>query len=147
MSLTYKKMSLFDAPNGSVLVHACNSKGVWGAGIAKDMKNLFPYSWLMNQAFCLRKSRVGEADLTQDEYHYVASLITSEGYGKDVDDPKEILENTREALEDLCSQLKGQKIYSNKFNSGYFKVPWEETEKVLKEVVEKYKLNWVVCSI
>jgi hypothetical protein len=33
--IKYHKMSLFDVPTGSVLVHAVNNQGVWGSGIAK----------------------------------------------------------------------------------------------------------------
>ncbi|KAK4904538.1 ADP-ribose 1''-phosphate phosphatase, partial [Elasticomyces elasticus] len=30
--------SLFDSPDGSALIHACNCMGVWGSGIANDFR-------------------------------------------------------------------------------------------------------------
>jgi len=38
-------------------------------------------------------------------------------------------------------------IYSNKFNSGLFGVPWEYTEEVINELLDRYKrVEWVVYA-
>lgn len=151
MSLIYKKMNLFDAPVGSILVHACNAKGVWGSGIAKDMKQNYPYAYYCYEAECQKYPMIAEFDYTRDQDKIIVSLITSQDYGRNVDSPQEILVNTTIALNELGRYLEDNdeqdKIYSNKFNSGLFKVPWEETEKILKVIVDRYNLNWVVCEI
>jgi len=36
------KASLFTAPEGSIIIHACNTKGVWGSGIAAAFAKIFP---------------------------------------------------------------------------------------------------------
>lgn len=43
--ITYKKMSLFDAPKETIIVHACNSQGMWGSGIAKPFAQNYPVSY------------------------------------------------------------------------------------------------------
>jgi hypothetical protein len=37
-------------------------------------------------------------------------------------------------------------VYSNKFNSGFFRVPWPETEAVLLECLGDKEIEWVVCD-
>lgn len=149
--LIYKKMSLFGAPKGSVLVHACNSKGVWGSGIAKDMKTRFPKAFENYNNECLLYPMIAEFDFTMENEYKIASIITSKSYGNDVDSKDEILVNTSIALNELCRYLDDNDdndlIYSNKFNSGLFKVPWEETEKILKILVDRYHLIWTICEL
>lgn len=152
MSLVYKKMNLLDAPKGSVLVHACNAKGVWGSGIAKEMKKRFPEAYKDYKHFCnMIWYPVGRYYMSDENDKCIVSLITSEGYGDSVDSPNEILVNTSVALHDLAAHHfaynNTMTVYSNKFNSGLFKVPWEETEKIIKVFVDKYNLDWVVCEI
>ena len=99
-----------------------------------------------------RQSLVGTCMI---EYHpeshrYIASLITSLDYGKYVDTPAEILENTRKAfqsLKDRISQINADnatkgidsigEVWAVRLNSGLFKVPWEETRAVLEEEQEE----------
>lgn len=73
--------------------------------------------------------------------HYIACLFTSLDYGKRVSPPKEILENTRNALKDLAKQVAEirdlgdegiGKCYAVRINSGKFGVEWEKTKAVLE---------------
>lgn len=81
-----------------------------------------------------------------DRTFYIACLITSDGYGKKVDPPAEILANTAKALDafkamvrefnaDLASQglPAAGAIWTVEMNSGLFKVPWEQTRAILEE--------------
>lgn len=148
MALITKKMSLFDAELGSILVHACNAQGVWGSGIAKEMKERFPIAFRHYNAMCSMYQMVGDIDITFDNNYGVASIVTSENYGSKVDSPEDILVNTTICLNELCKKLdKSAIIYSNKFNSGLFNVPWENTEAILKVFINKYDLNWTVCEL
>ena len=86
---------------------------------------------------------------------YVASLITSYHYGRLVDPPDEILANTAKALESYETQIRliqesnrrsgldpvGD-VWAVKFNSGLFRVPWEQT----KAIIEARKIHIVVVE-
>ncbi len=149
-------MSLFDAPKGSILVHANNAKGVWGSGIALEFKKRFPDAYAEHSLFCKRlaRSAIGKAnlvpsDLTGNPEYHIGNLITSSGFGETLDPVDVILVNTVCALDSLCSlgPTYVKSIYSNKFNSGLFRVPWEKTEKILKVFVTRCNLNWTVCEL
>jgi ADP-ribose 1''-phosphate phosphatase len=150
--IKYKKMSLFDSPEGSILAHACNAKGVWGRGIAKEFKDKFPNSFKEYNEFCKNQNTIGKSLLGSTENGYqVLSIVTSSDYGNHTDEYSEILANTTLALQDFMVRLAHMDaiylgpIYSNKFNSGLFGVPWEWTEEILKVFIKKYNLNWTVC--
>ena len=46
MPLTVKEMNLFDAPWDALLIHACNTQGVWGSGIAAQLKKAYPDAFM-----------------------------------------------------------------------------------------------------
>lgn len=146
-------MDLFDAPKGSILVHACNAQGVWGSGIASEFKKRFPQSFEIYKDHCRYHDEpmMFPALITPEENEYrIGCLLTSNNYSSRVDEPWKILQNTNRALDLLNERwhelLTDIPIYSNKFNSGLFKVPWKDTEKVLKEFIEKNNLIWTVCD-
>lgn len=145
--IQYREGSLFDAPKGSLLVHACNAQGVWGSGIAREFKQRFPKSFEEYREFCLsnKKRAVGQAFVTAEN---VGCLITSYSYGGEVDEPLEILTNTKLALINLTTWQTPLKAYSNKFNSGLFNVPWPKTEAIIKEIQKCYapEMEWVVMA-
>lgn len=165
MSLEYKKMSLFDAPERSIIVHACNAKGSWNAGIAAEFKNRYPYALKDYEGFCQedRYSIVGHSGSSMwhiSEPHHVWWLITSSGYGSERDSKEQIKINTTLALYHMCRRVNEHRkwtetkegdiieVYSNKFNSGLFQVPWEETELILLTILKRFsKINWIVCEV
>jgi ADP-ribose 1''-phosphate phosphatase len=160
--ITYKKMSLFDVPEGSVLVHSCNALGVWGSGIAAAFHEKYPRSFDEYNKYCKRSGPVvGTSVITnQENKRFVGCLITSNSYGKDKDPIHDIIAQTYLSLHDFCKEYEklkhayqdsheeahGFPIYSNKFNSGMFKVPWNYSEIALRYFVKKYDLNWIVCD-
>ncbi|KIM43267.1 hypothetical protein M413DRAFT_444082 [Hebeloma cylindrosporum] len=119
LKLSYITGDLFAAPANSILVHACNTKGSWGAGIALAFKEKYP-------SHCL---------LIPGDTHDIACLFTSIAYGRRKDSPSEILSATRTSVQDLIRQNVGQKpLHACRFNSGKFAVPWVDTEAILKEL-------------
>ena len=162
--VSHKTMSLFDAPGESIIVHACNSMGVWGSGIAKPFKEKYPHSYLDYNKFCstqnqCRGTACGRSDLSSfhdSENHWVGWIVTSHNYGQYKDSPELIKIYTALALQELCKKIymahpKDQHpsidVYSNKFNSGLFAVPWEDSELILKTVLKDFtRINWIVCS-
>lgn len=148
--LKHVKMNLFDAPEGSLLVHAVNGKGVWGKGIAKEFKERFPKAYELYQLHCENYEEPLEYPAVVSPYengYKIGSLLTSLNYGKQVSPKWEILKNTNKALEDLFTMFELPKeIYSNKFNSEAFGVPWEESLEILLPFIEKCDILWTVCS-
>lgn len=164
MTVSTIKMNLFDAPPGSVLVHACNAQGVWGRGIALSFKQRFPKSYWAYKGYCgaLPEKILGTAFVFSDRAagtwvgpptgggvlrpaYYVGCLITSSHYAPP-DDPALILEYTEDAIKHLMTMAPpGTRIFSNKFNSGLFGVPWADTEQVLRATVSP-DAEWTVCD-
>ena len=156
--ILYKKMSLFDAPEGSILAHGCNARGIWGGGIAATFRKKYPKSYVQYNTYCLeylkthpKYGAVGTALITREENkRFVGCLITSANYGAKVDDPEIIVAQTYLALDNLFKDsmvcVYKTPIYCNKFNSGLFQVPWHETEKALKYFINRYKIQVTVCD-
>jgi hypothetical protein len=157
--ITYKKMSLFDAPENSIICHAVNAQGVWGRGIAKEFKKRYQHSYECYHGWCRDNKVIGTASKSTwsiKEPHWVWWICTSEGF-KEETDPKEVIKiNTTLALDNMCKQLYYAHpredypiidVYSNKFNSGLFNVPWEESELILKTVLKRHlRIQWIVCD-
>lgn len=151
--IIHKDMSLFDAPSGSFLVHAVNCRGVWGSGIAKEFGERFPKSYEIYRKMCknVNDINIGTACILPRENDYkVCCLFTSRGYGIEVDSPDEIRVNTALAIHGLLNMnpfttAQQPIIYSNKFNSGFFNVPWEQTEYILDKMINQY-CQWIVCD-
>lgn len=152
MPIVYKSGSLFDAPLGSTLVHAVSTRSVWGSGIAKEFKLRFPESFDFYKEMCQEEGGklLGLVIYCPPENGYVVeNLVTSLDYGDKKDSKDVILKNTRMALEAFFEYEHGP-IHSCKFNSGLFGVPWEDTEKILLDVMNKYGYTeeWTVwCPI
>ncbi|KAJ7497693.1 hypothetical protein FB451DRAFT_1386913 [Mycena latifolia] len=136
--ITHIKADIFAAPAGSILVHACNTQGSWGAGIATAFQQKYPGAFAKYKNTCKKQgdALLGTCLVISGETHDVACLFTSKHYGRRVDSPEEILAATRLAVADLLEQNKdpAKELHSCRFNSERFGVPWEETEKVLVEL-------------
>lgn len=149
--LRYIKKDLLTVKSPAILVHATNCRGVMGTGIAKEFKAQFPVFFAQYAADCRAygKKLLGCAGIYGDEEEQMAMgcLFTSDGYGKQVDGIEKVLKNTEIALDNMLTSYLLYPIYSNKFNSGRFGVPWHRTENVLKGVLAKHpKITWTVCS-
>src|SRR5262245_35871573 len=107
--LVYVTGDLFAAPQGSILVHACNTVGSWGAGIALAFQSKYPQAFRQYAAHCKEHGSddlIGSCFLIRGETHDIACLFTSRAYGKRKDTPEEILGATRTAVQDLLKQNK-----------------------------------------
>lgn len=154
--IEYRKGSLFEAPKGSYLVHACNTQGVWGSGIATEFKKRFPHAFAVYSRHCQNNSNfvLGQFWAIWDADYYVTCLLVSSGYGRQVDSKEEIKKQTKIVLDKFLQWVTDPKqhlnavpvteVYSNKFNSGFFRVPWNETEAILMESLKPYNIKWIV---
>lgn len=147
--IKYHKLDLFDAPEDSVLVHAVNAEGVWGSGIALEFAKRHPKIEKSYKNYCAlyKEKLVGQAVLTVDTNRRVFNLFTSSKISANRDSEEIILLNTILSVNDLLKQVDGRfDIYSNKFNSGVFGVPWEKTERIIEILSERYGVTWNVCD-
>lgn len=113
--ITYITGDLFGAPQRSILVHACNTVGSWGAGIAKAFRERYPAQFEIYKTHCKANgtSLVGTCLLLPGEQHDIACLFTSRAYGKRRDTPDEILAATRTAVQDLVRQnAEGKELHA-----------------------------------
>jgi ADP-ribose 1''-phosphate phosphatase len=150
LQLTYHQGDMFaEVPPDTVLVHACNTQGQWGAGIAKAFKQKYPNAYTEHHDFCAKKNNksnplpTGTAQLLAprdgDQQHWIGCVFTSAKYGKGKDKPDQIIKNTAKSvpmLLELISQVDEEvsTIRMCKINSGKFGVSWEKTEEVLRNI-------------
>lgn len=114
-TITNVSGDLFSAPEGSILVHACNTKGSWGAGIALAFRARFPEQFEAYKRRCKEKkdALVGTCLLLPAERYTIACLFTSRNYGRNKDRPDQILAATKSALQDLVAQnTKGKELHA-----------------------------------
>ncbi|KXT14256.1 hypothetical protein AC579_6701 [Pseudocercospora musae] len=145
LTLTESTGDIFSAatPN-TLLIHACNTEGSWGAGIAAAFKSHYPSAYenyrdhchmnggeLWRKAFLIPPARQGEC--------FVGCLFTSRSKGRKKDSPAQILGATGPAMRDLMRQVsetetKIDEVRMCKINSGLFGVKWEKTKAVLEGI-------------
>lgn len=147
--LTYIKGSLFDAPKGSLIVHACNCRGVWGAGIALEFHKRYPEAFKVYSAYCnIRKPNESRGTFIsiKEVDHMIGCLMTSKSYGPHKDSPEQILKATDLAIKELMT-CPVTVIYSCKINAGLFGVPWEKTEAIILEHLKANPdVKWIVMT-
>ncbi|KAK6438928.1 ADP-ribose 1''-phosphate phosphatase [Oleoguttula sp. CCFEE 5521] len=143
---------LFDSPPNSILLHACNCRGSWGAGVAAVFKKKYPAAYKVHVAHCKAtkaEDLLGTAqlippqasDAKSGESHWIACLFTSVDVGKKKGSRESILEATGEAMQGLLKQIDEveesvtiSSIRMPKINQGLFDVPWERTQAVLESI-------------
>lgn len=129
---------IFDSPPHSVLIHACNTTGSWGKGVAAAFKRYSPAAYQYQNTHCRRPSPSSTPLLThqrnlvgtcflippsvstrnpnakpteaeKEKQFWIACLFTSHGFGRNKDTASDILDATRSAVEDLGRQIAGYK--------------------------------------
>lgn len=152
MSYQIKKGDLFkEAPEKAILTHACNAQGRWGRGIALQFRNKHPEAYQQYQDYCGPNERCGRTLIAEDS-RLVGCMVTSRHYAPP-DDAVNIVSQTYAAAIDLLEQTQksypGYEIHSCKLNAGLFKVPWEQTEETIKQVLHLFNnsINWVVWEL
>ncbi|KAK0244570.1 hypothetical protein EDD85DRAFT_808667 [Armillaria nabsnona] len=77
--LTYIKKDIFSTPENSILVHACNTKGSWGAGIALAFRERYPEAFTVYNQHCEEEgsATLGTYLLISSGRHDIACLFTS----------------------------------------------------------------------
>ena len=139
-NVTIVKGDLFSAPKGSIICHACNTYGVWGAGIAKQFAKRYPRAYEKYRQECqdFEEVLLGSCLLIEEIDYNIGCLFTSDNFGSNVDSVERILSSTERAISDLvCCYGSREPIHMCKINSGLFGVDWELTKKVLEKFPEQ----------
>lgn len=151
--INHRSGNLFDAPKRTVLVHACNTRGVWGSGVAAEFKRRYPEAFTWYHSICAQAEFEadlrGSADILDgpDYEHAVGVLYTSKSFGAQVDPPEMILQATAAALHTLLLERPKGDYHSPRFNSGLFRVPWVHTEALLESALALYPdATWTVWT-
>ncbi|KAG9827531.1 hypothetical protein KCU98_g14901, partial [Aureobasidium melanogenum] len=153
VTVSERKGNLFDAPPNTLLLHACNCVGSWGAGIALAFKKHYPDHFAIYEAYC--KSKTPNSILSTcllippqatGPQHWIGCLFTSRKYGRGKDSKDDIMDSTDSALQDMLEQLgdmedKPSQIWMCKINSGSFKVPWSQTKALIEALTSKHGLH------
>lgn len=120
ITLTHHKSSLFASPPSTLLCHATNAQGSWGAGIALAFKKSYPSAFKIYATHCSKwsgSSLLGTTLLIPPQHksplkaereaqHWIACLFTSKKKGKGKGGKESILAATGEAVEDLVRKVK-----------------------------------------
>jgi ADP-ribose 1''-phosphate phosphatase len=155
--------NIFAAPPLTVLIHACNTQGSWGAGIAAAFRVNYPVAFTIYRRHCLdthhpKTNPVPTGScllippsetLSGAPKHWIACLFTSARYGKGKDKPDVILRNTGPSVRSMLKQIKEVQAKGEgvgglrmcKINSARFAVPWERTVAVLEGI--EVEEGWV----
>ncbi|KAH7356110.1 hypothetical protein BKA66DRAFT_392778, partial [Pyrenochaeta sp. MPI-SDFR-AT-0127] len=156
VSLTVHKGDLFGgAPKNSLLIHACNTQGSWGAGIARAFRDRYPKAYVIYRNFCIKEHDprsnpipTGTALLIPPvdagKSHWIGCLFTSAKYGKAKAKPEQIVKNTGPAMQMLLELVRlaneegsregVSEVRMCKINAGLFSVPWEKTAEALESI-------------
>lgn len=164
LTITEEKGDIFASPKDAILIHACNCEDRWGAGIALAFKKHYPKAYELYHQHCemykpdqgrLRGTALLIPPVDGGRGHHIGCLFTSFRVGVRKDSQKQILENTRRAMEDLLRQV-GDLTHSQtlgglrmcQINAGSFKVPWRSTVDVLEaiEITEDMPRNITVVT-
>ncbi|KAK4034117.1 hypothetical protein C8A01DRAFT_49428 [Parachaetomium inaequale] len=151
LRITDRTGDLFAAPPSTLLIHACNTLGSWGGGIAVAFRTLYPDAFKVYRAHCARSTPdqlIGTALLIppqngRGKKHYIGCLFTSRRYGKARDPPMVILQATVPAMRHLVELVVAEEertgvkigeVRMCRINSGLFAVPWERSKRALEEM-------------
>lgn len=120
ITLTHHQANLFTAPPHTLLCHATNAQGTWGAGIAAAFKKNYPAAFkiyashcakwptsaLLGTAFLIPPQKDSFSKAEREAQHWIGCLFTSEKKGKGKGSKESILEATGDAVRDLVRRVR-----------------------------------------
>ena len=111
--LTESIGDIFFAPPNTLLIHACNTEGSWGAGIAAAFKSHYPSAYQIYHDHChmnggelWQKALLIPPQPDDKGEIFVGCLFTSRSKGRKKDSPGQILGATGPAMRDLMRQVR-----------------------------------------
>ncbi|KAH9882236.1 hypothetical protein J1614_001408 [Plenodomus biglobosus] len=153
--LDYHSGDIFDAPPRTLLIHACNVLGKWGAGIAVEFRKRYPKAYEIYRGYCnwtwdpkTNPVPTGSTLLippADSQGHWIGCLFTSARYGRSKDPEHSIMLSTISSVEALLQLVEnvdneaapGQTseigdLRMCKINSGHFGVDWKSSKQAIR---------------
>lgn len=138
------------APTGSAILHSCNCQGIWGAGIALSLRRHSEVAFRDYERIC-KSNRpeylLGKVCISRSTDYTIISAFVSNRYGSGKDPKELILHHTAMAFKDLAGMLDPKELHMPKINSGLFGVPWESTEVLIHEFLERKGIEVTVYEL
>jgi len=151
VEIQYRTGSLLAlCPDTVMIVHACNCRGVWGAGVAAQLEKEYPDAFKAHQKYCHQDN--DDLGRSMAIFHHgptIGCLFTRAGYGqptereKNLGYEKAVLQATETAMTSMLEGMSkliqsGDTRFSEiteirmpMINNGHFGIDWPETAKVL----------------
>lgn len=162
IQLLYSDADIFTAGPDAVLIHACNTRGVWGSGIALALKQRYPRQFAVYERYCrdhdpssllgtcllIGPSNALSARVTST--HWIACLFTNKDIGRDLQTQtrlqRQILGDTKSAMSNLLEHVVHARqsgmaladLHMPQINSGSFRIPWPLTVEALGSFAAPY---------
>lgn len=154
----YTQADIFTIGPKAIIIHACNTRGFWGSGIALSLKQRYPQQYQTYQQYCQGHSAdellgtsllLGPSDdlaTRSPSTHWIGCLFTNKDIGKDAHTQsllrRRILADTTLAMTNLLKHVTHARqcgmiinaMHMPKINSGSFRIPWPETVKALEDI-------------
>lgn len=118
-----------------VIVHGCNCYCVMGAGIAKTIKNVFPYAYTVDcQTKKGDKDKLGDISFAVCEsekgFVHVVNAYTQFGFGGGINVDYNAI---RECMKKIKNKYNGKKIGLPKIGAGLGGGDWDTIFTIIKE--------------
>ena len=143
--MIYKKNSDITHVTSGVIAHGVNRKGVMGSGVTKALYHKWPivrHEYLNNKPI----PSLGSVEFIKvTDNVTVANCYTQEKYGYDRTVQYASLKGITDALEEIAKKHKTINI--PKIGAGLGGLNWEDVEKELCEIEEKYKVEFIVHTL
>jgi len=130
--MIHKKGNLLEADE-DIIGHGCNCMGSMGAGVAKQIKEVYPKAYEEYKKITPDKKLLGEMQIVHiNEDRIVLNLFTQVFYGRK---HKKFDYNNFHIIADKLSKL-GFRLNKNialpRVGAGYAKGNWKKIERILK---------------
>lgn len=137
-----EKKNLLSVPQGYYLAHCISADFAMGAGVAKQIDELF------DMRAALKELWGGEVEAMENcclPVGNVLNLVTKDKHWQ-----KPTLQSLREALEDmklLAQEQHIRKIAMPKIGCGLDRLNWDDVSPIIQEVFDKTDIEILVCYL
>lgn len=137
--IKYRIGSIFEkVPAETLLIHSCNSRGIWGKGVAASFKTRYPTAFETHREYCQQHdaaSLIGKPMVIPpneknvppgaQRHHYIGCLFVKDNIGKprDAAEKKTIVDATKLAMQQLLDGMVEQRRQGLHHVSPYAQCP------------------------
>lgn len=140
------KMNLLDVPQGWWIAHCISADFTLGAGVAKQIDEVFNMRSMLNSLWGQNSPMAGQWKAPCClPCGNVFNLVTKERYWH-----KPTLNTLREALEEMAhyaEKMNVKKIAMPKIGCGLDKLNWDDVSAMIKNIFQDTDIEIVVCYL